>query len=46
MLIVSARIAELKKNDSTECPSDVRRMTLDVISTSAVCAATPMMNEK
>ena len=46
MLIVSARIALLKKKARLECSSDVRRIVFDVIETSAVCAATPMMNEK
>ncbi len=46
MLMVNARIAELKKNATTECASDVRRIRFAVIATSAVCAATPMMKLK
>ena len=44
--MVRARIAELKKNDRMEWASEVRRITFEVISTSAVCDATPMMKEK
>ena len=46
MLIIRARIVVLKKNDTSECTSETLRMGGEQISMSAVCEATPMMNEK
>ena len=46
MLIVSARIAVLNTNDSTDCISTSRRIGVLQMATSAVCDATAMVNEK
>jgi hypothetical protein len=46
ILMVSANTALLKKNARMECISETRRISFEVISTSAVCEATPMMKEK
>jgi hypothetical protein len=46
ILIVSARITVLKKNDTIPCARVVRRIAVETVSTSAVCEAQPITKEK
>ena len=46
MLIENARIVVLKANASTDCSSVRRRIGRVEMLTSAVCAATAIVNEK
>jgi hypothetical protein len=46
MLIARARMAVLKPKDSRACSRTRRRMGRLVMTTSAVCAATAIVNEK
>lgn len=46
MLIESARMLALKKNDMTACASIVFRMLRECGAISAVCDAAAMVNEK